>query len=534
MAWLKIILCSAAFSLLPGLLCAEAPWHRKAPPENYNRPVPAKPVIPAKPESYVPVTLTPPPPPREFRGAWITTVGNIDWPSKPGLPVAQQKAELIALLDHAVELKLNTVIFQVRPASDAMYASPLEPWSEYITGTQGRMPTPFYDPLAFAIAEAHRRGLEFHAWFNPFRARHFDAKSPVAPNHISRTHPELVRTYGNQLWIDPGEPAARAFVASVVMDVVKRYDVDGVQFDDYFYPYPEKYADGREIPFPDDASWRKYGLPKHLDRDTWRRDNINEFVESIHKAIHSLKPWVKFGISPFGIWRPMNPPSVRGLDAYAKLYADSRLWLASGWIDYCSPQLYWPVDAPQQSFPALLKWWTQQNVKGRNLWPGLNAAAAGGKFPVTEIARQIQIIRQQPGAGGELFYHLRSLIENKALSNVLQSLYSQKALVPASPWLDAQRPGKPRLLTTSVKKSSVSVRWENSGPEPAWKWVLQSRANGAWTTEILNANQTVWSFSNDAPEYIAVSAVDRTGNLSQAATLKQTPPPHTDKGLINK
>jgi uncharacterized lipoprotein YddW (UPF0748 family) len=253
------------------------------------------PVLLSAAETYRPISLTPPSPLREFRGAWITTVGNIDWPSKPGLTVAEQKAELISLLDRAVQLKLNAVIYQVRPASDAMYASSLEPWSEYVTGTQGRAPTPFYDPLAFAIEEAHQRGLELHAWFNPFRARHFAAKSPVALNHISKTHPEFIRTYSNQLWIDPGEPAARAYVSNVVMDVVKRYDVDGVQFDDYFYPYPEKDAAGREMNFPDDASWRKYGLPKKLDRVIWRRDNINEFVRTIYESIKAAKPRVKFG-----------------------------------------------------------------------------------------------------------------------------------------------------------------------------------------------------------------------------------------------
>lgn len=493
------------------------------------------PVLLSAAETYRPISLTPPSPLREFRGAWITTVGNIDWPSKPGLTVAEQKAELISLLDRAVQLKLNAVIYQVRPASDAMYASSLEPWSEYVTGTQGRAPTPFYDPLAFAIEEAHQRGLELHAWFNPFRARHFAAKSPVALNHISKTHPEFIRTYSNQLWIDPGEPAARAYVSNVVMDVVKRYDVDGVQFDDYFYPYPEKDAAGREMNFPDDASWRKYGLPKKLDRDIWRRDNINEFVRTIYESIKAAKPRVKFGISPFGIWRPMNPLSVRGLDAYAKLYADSRLWLASGWIDYCSPQLYWAVDAPQQSFPALLNWWAQQNIKGRNLWPGLNASAVGSKFSASEIARQIQLIRNQPGGSGEIFYHLRNLTDNGELNSVIRSQYLQAALVPPSPWLDATPPGKPKFtvtLVTSGKKNSVSACWENAGGEPAWKWVLQYRTKEGWTTEILTANQTAKTFPDSAPDVIAISAVDRVGNVSQPVVLKKTPPVHTGKVLL--
>ena len=320
-------------------------------------------------EVYRPVAVTPPEPPREFRGAWITEVAsNQDWPSKPGVPAAQMQAELIALLDRAAQLKLNAVIFQVRPACDAIYASPLEPWSAYLTGRMGQPPQPAFDPLAFAVAEAHQRGLELHAWFNPFRALLPEDKTFVALNHISKTHPELIRQYGDQTWLDPGEPAAREHVLRVILDVVRRYDVDGVQFDDYFYPYPEKDAAGRGLNFPDDASWRKYG--GNLNRDDWRRQNINQFVHDVYQNIKAAKPWVKFGVSPFGIWRPGSPKTILGLDAYANLYADSRLWLASGWVDYFSPQLYWPVDAPQQSFPALLNWWTAQNVNNRGLWPG--------------------------------------------------------------------------------------------------------------------------------------------------------------------
>jgi uncharacterized lipoprotein YddW (UPF0748 family) len=473
---------------------------------------------------YLPVIITPPAPPREFRGAWITEVAtNQDWPSKPGLTAAEQKAELVALLDRAVQLHLNAIVFQVRPASDAFYASSLEPWSEYLTGTQGQPPQPFYDPLAFAIAECHKRGLELHAWFNPFRARRAEAKSPVAANHISRTHPELIRRYGGQLWLDPGDPFVRQYVLRVVMDVVKRYDVDGVQLDDYFYPYPEKDAAGRIQEFPDFATWEKFGAPAGIARDDWRRHGINLFVQSVYQNIKAVKPWVKFGVSPFGIWRPGYPKQIKGLDAYANLYADTRLWLASGWLDYFSPQLYWPVDAPQQGFPALLNWWMQQNVKGRHLWPGLNAANAGGKWPPDEIARQIAITRAQPGAGGEIFYHLNSLTENSALAGVIRNAYPQAALVPPSPWLDSVAPEKPGLVVDENSRTSLQVSWGNPGGESARLWVLQFRGtNNVWQTEILSANQTTQIFSNAIPDVIAVSAVDRTGNLGAAAALKKT------------
>jgi uncharacterized lipoprotein YddW (UPF0748 family) len=468
---------------------------------------------------YRPASIVPPNPPREFRGAWITEVAaNPDWPSEPGLSTAEQKAELIALLDRAAQLHLNAVIFQIRPACDAVYSSPLEPWSEYLTGAQGKAPEPFYDPLAFAIEEAHKRGLELHAWINPFRASLAQSKSPVALNHISKTHPELVRKYGDLLWLDPGEPAVRDHVLRVVMDVVRRYDVDGVQFDDYFYPYPQKDSAGRNLDFPDYATWKKYG--KGLDRDDWRRQNINQFIQSVYQNIKAAKPWVKFGISPFGIWRPGFPKQIKGLDAYASLYADSRLWLASGWLDYFAPQLYWPVDAPQQSFPALLDWWSQQNVKGRHLWPGLSAANVGEKFSANEIARQIQIIRAQPGASGEIFYHLQNLVDNPALAEILRAQFNQPALVPASPWLGSTPPDKPILTATSEKSSRLIVRWENSGVEPVWIWVFQFRAtNDVWTTQILPANQTNHVFENSNPEAISIRAVDRVGNLSALTVL---------------
>jgi uncharacterized lipoprotein YddW (UPF0748 family) len=470
--------------------------------------------------TYVPASVKPPAPVREFRGAWIAAVAtNQDWPSKPGLPVAQQKAELIALLDRAAQLHLNAIIFQVRPACDAMYASPIEPWSERITGTQGKAPQPFYDPLAFAIAEAHKRGLELHAWFNPFRATHPLAESRVALNHISKTHPELVRQYGRHLVLDPGEPAAQAHTLAVVMDVVRRYDVDGVQFDDYFYPYPDKDAAGRELNFPDDATWRKYGLPGGLSRDDWRRQNVNQLVQKVYQSIKATKPWVKFGISPFGIWRPDFSKQIQGMDAYAKLYADSRLWLVNGWLDYLAPQLYWPIGQRGHSFPVLLQWWRAQNVKGRHVWPGLYDVSAGKEFFTDEIPRQIQIAREQ-SAGGEIHFHLRSVTQNPALADAIRAQYSQPALVPASPWLDSIPPDKPKL-TIGESRAGWRFQWESSGSEPAWLWVLQFRTNEIWTTEILPANETTRTFFNSQPDVVSISAVDRTGNLSSPAALKK-------------
>lgn len=479
---------------------------------------------------YQPVAVTPPAPPREFRAAWITVVAaNPDWPSEPGLPVAQQKAELISLLDRAAQLHFNAVIFQVRPGSDALYASAIEPWSERLTGTMGRAPKPFYDPLAFAVQEAHQRGLELHAWFNPFRALHPLLKSPVASNHVTKTHPEWIRKYDTQSWIDPGEPAARAYVLRVVMDVVRRYDVDGVTFDDYFYPYPVKNASGRVLDFPDDASWRKYGLHSGLTRDAWRRQNVDEFVQSVYRSIKAAKPWVEFGISPFGIWRPGHPLSVKGLDAYANLYADSRLWLASGWVDYFAPQLYWSVDAPQQSFPALLDWWSSQNTKGRHLWPALNDANVGSTWKPEEIARQMELIRKRPDAG-EIHFHLRNVLDNPVLAGFVRAKYSQPALVPASPWLDSSSPGKPTISAT-ITGAHLEVRWNKATDELIQSWVLQYRGlNGGWTTQIVPANQSGCVFAKSQPEVISIRAVNRYGNISPpAAVEKNTPEPKSGR-----
>jgi uncharacterized lipoprotein YddW (UPF0748 family) len=474
---------------------------------------------------YQPSSIIPPEPPREFRGAWVATVANKDWPSAPGLSVAQQKAELISLLDTAVRLKLNAVIFQVRPSSDAMYASPIEPWSAYLMGAQGQAPEPFYDPLAFAIEEAHRRGLELHAWFNPFRVRFAGAQWYPAPNNIARTHPDWVREYNSQLWLDPGEPAARAYVLRIIMDVVRRYDVDGVHLDDYFYPYPAPLGKGLFVGFPDDASWREFGMQSGLDRADWRRQNINQFIQSVYQSIKSVKPWVKFGVSPFGIWRPGNPPQIRGSDAYAELFADSRLWLASGWIDYFSPQLYWPIESPEHSYTALLNWWAQQNVRGRNLWPGLAAMDAGVKFPAAEIANQIAVTRRQPGAGGEIMFHLGSLAYNAALANAVADEYVQTALVPASPWLASALPARPELVEQPAGRNGYIFQWAPANTNsPVAKWILQYYdTDYSWKTYYLPPAQRSQYFAF-APQAVSLRAMDRAGDLSPAAVVSKPVP----------
>ena len=476
------------------------------------------------------VTNLPPAPAREFRAAWIATVANIDWPSKPGLPVAQQKAELILLIDRAAALHFNAVFFQVRSVSDAVYFSGLEPWSEYLTGTQGKAPDPLYDPLALAAAEAHKRGLQLHAWFNPFRAGHPQSKSPAAADHVTRTHPELVHHYGTQTVLDPGEPLTQSRALAAILDVVNRYDVDGVVIDDYFYPYPEKNYLGVDMDFPDEASWRKYGVATGMSRADWRRENVNRFVHNLSDAVKKAKPWVQFGVSPFGIWRPQNPPSIRGMDAVEKIYADSRKWLVNGWVDYFVPQLYWTISAPQQSFTQLYFWWRAQNVKGRHVWAGLADFSAGTKFSMDEIPKQIQIVRQHNDPG-EVHYHLRSILENPALMSAVAAQYAQPALVPVSPWIPSAPPVQPRL-SVEVGDNSAHARWQLNPGKPAMWWLVQCHIGKIWKSSVFPAGQTDLYLDHGKPDAVMVQAVDRLGNLSEAAVWlpKKYATPVVEKG----
>jgi uncharacterized lipoprotein YddW (UPF0748 family) len=473
--------------------------------------------------SYEASQIVPPRPTQEFRGVWIATVQNIDWPSKPGLTTDQQKAELISLMDNAAKLKLNAVIFQVRPAADALYASKIEPWSEYLTGTMGRAPSPYYDPLQFAIEEAHKRGLELHAWFNPYRALHASSKSAIANNHISKTHPELVKRYGKYLWLDPGERAVQDYSLSVIMDVVNRYDIDGVQFDDYFYPDPSDSSANGD--FPDDLSWKKYGAATGMSRADWRRDNVNTFVQRAWTSIKTAKPWIKFGISPFGIWRPNNPLQIRGKDAFTVLNADSRKWLMNGWVDYLAPQLYWPMDKKEQSFPVLLNWWLLQNPLGRYVWPGL-AIYNADKWHPDEIQNQIRFERKEPGISGILLYSMSGLTGDSTVAKALSAqLFNDHALVPPTPnskFFNNKPPEKPTLSTTiNGSGNTVTISWKSPPNQVVRWWIIQKLTGTTWTTEFLAAKETSRTFTGTMPDAIAVTAMYRGDVLGQPAVVRQ-------------
>ncbi len=458
--------------------------------------------------------------PREMRAVWVASVANIDWPSEPGLPVAQQKAELRTIMDRAVQLNMNAIILQVRPSADALYNSPHEPWSEYLTGKQGRPPKPYYDPLAFAVEEAHRRGLELHAWFNPFRAYHNAAKTGFAQSHIKNKNPKLVKKYGRYYWLDPGEPEARAYSRKVILDAVRRYDIDGVHLDDYFYPYAQVGADGRDIPFPDSDSYQDYVRQNgSMRRDDWRRQNINRFVKNLYEELHKVKPKIRFGISPFGIWRPGNPPQIKGYDAYARIYADAKKWINNGWVDYIAPQLYWPIDRTAQSFPVLLKWWHGQNTYNRHLWPGLYTSRVGGEWKAEEISNQIKLSRRQEGATGAIHFSVKPLMNNAGdvSGQLLSGVYAQPALVPASHWLSSRRPPQPDATLETIGNKQIITLAADSSEEP-WLWVLKSRYGDRWQLDIIPGWIKSKALASDNEDGIlkgaVITTVNRVGNES--------------------
>ena len=488
----------------------------------------------------------PPPAPREFRAAWVATVANIDWPSRKGLSSAAQQEEIRILLDRAVALKLNAIILQVRPCADALYLSDLEPWSEYLSGTQGQPPVPFYDPLALWISEAHARGLELHAWFNPFRTRLGDLKLPSSPQHVSQSRPQWVKAYGNQLWMDPGEPAAAAHSLAVVLDVLKRYDVDGIHLDDYFYPYPVPQGEDTksELDFPDTSSWQRY-----LDgggtstRDDWRRSNVDALVQRLNTSIHQIKPWVRFGISPFGIGRPdLRPAGIQGFSQYHKLYADVERWLQAGWLDYLVPQLYWPIDQKEQAFVPLLDYWHRQNTQGRHVWAGLFtsrvlAAPVGGvavpkaSWLPDEIARQIAAVRQRAPGTGHAHFSMVALLQNRqGIADVLQAdTYASPALVPASPWLESEAPVAPTATVTALMGSYGPLRIvvdPAAGGKAALCWAVWLRYGNQWSFQISRASAFTVPAQRDSVSPggailsgIVVSAIDRVGNESPRTAL---------------
>lgn len=485
--------------------------------------------------AHAPLTA-PPPVAREFRAAWATSIedrGLRDWPSAPGLSPDSQRAELRTMLDRAAASGLNAVLLHVRMAGDAMYPTTYAPWSAALTGTSGLGPKPAYDPLAFAVTEAHARGLQLHAWFNPFRARLPGSSGRMAASHVTRAHPDWVRKYGSQTWIDPGNPAARAFVLATILDVVRRYDIDGVHIDDYFYPYREsetvtrrvhgrRVRTRRQLDFPDASTWKKYGKAKgYTDRDDWRRANVDSFVHALYTGVKAIKPWVVVGISPFGIWRSGSPPGVTGLDAYSEIFADSRHWLAEGWLDYLAPQLYWQLDGTQNRFRALDAWWRTQNPQRRYVWPGLYTSMTHGDnaWPATEIADEIASIRDSrigsSDPPGHVHFRISALFAHDGrLASVLRDgVYREPALVPAFPWLGSTAPAAPKLSVVAENGPSTVVLAPGDTVPVRW-WLVQTRdRSGHWSESLRPPGDDRVSTALD-PDEVAVTAIGATGIAS--------------------
>ncbi len=448
---------------------------------------------------------------REFRGAWVTTVWNSDWPSKAGLSTAQQQAEFIEIVTRLQALNFNALILQVRPEGDALYASQLEPWSAWLTGTQGKAPEPYYDPLEFAIAECHKRNIELHAWFNPYRAKTSIAVRPNARPHIALTNPEVVYQWGNQLWMDPGIKIVQDRAYNVIMDVVRRYDIDAVHLDDYFYPYPIRGQD-----FPDAKTYAAYrSAGGGLSLADWRRQNVDQMVLRLFQGIKATKPHVKFGISPFGIYRPGQPPGINGLDAYNVLYADAKKWLEQGWVDYMAPQLYWRIDQTAQSYPVLLKWWTEINPQQRHIYVGNNISQLDGKaWKNDEINKQVTITRNLVAnlSLGNIFFSMSSINQNREgiADSFRNSLYATPAIVPSMSWQNTTAPPPPQELQVNNRRLS----WKPGDDQPVRSWTLYRQTGNTWILQrILSAGTTFATVQQ--PGTYAVCAVNRLANESQ-------------------
>ena len=377
----------------------------------------------------------------EFRGVWVATVDNIDWPSRGNYNSDSQKVEFIKLLDMHQRNGMNAMIVQIRPVTDAFYPSQYEPWSEFLTGTQGRPPMPYYDPLEFMINETHKRGMEFHAWMNPYRAVFNIGKSSIAASHISRIHPEWFLTYGDKRYFDPGNKEAQQFVNNVVKDVVSRYAVDAVHFDDYFYPYR---IAGKE--FPDNANYLRYG--NGMNKEDWRRSNVDSIILMLSTTIKKANQKCQFGISPFGVWRnddkdPEGSKTKAGQTNYDDLYADILLWLRNGWIDYVAPQLYWEFGNKAAPYEILLDWWSKHTY-GRNCYIGLGVYRANSNAAwkdITQLPRQIEALRNTPNIQGMIFFSSRSFNNNpNGWSDSLRLEYFKEPVkTPEMNWINSSR-----------------------------------------------------------------------------------------------
>lgn len=473
-------------------------------------------------------------PKREFRGVWIATVENIDWP-KPKSTTDQQKQQLTAILDAHQRIGINAVFFQVRPAADAFYTKSTEPWSKWLNGKQGQAPDPAYDPLEFAIAEAHKRGMELHAWFNPYRATTDNKYYALAPNHITNLKPEWFFTYGGQKLFNPGLPEVREYIIHIILNVVDNYDVDGIHMDDYFYPY---LVDGQTL--HDEDAFKQYGA-NFTDVKDWRRHNVDTLIQTLGDSIRKHKPHVKFGVSPFGIWanKYQNPEGseTHGGSSYYENYADARKWMKEGWVDYVVPQLYWPISSRLAPYDTLLNWWSN-NTFNRHLYIGMavyrfaehSKASLAYKNP-SEIPTEMRDLRNNPRVEGSVFFSSNSLTDNfnSFADSLHTNFYKYPALPPQMLWLDSIPPNVPQNLVARPFNNGIVLNWQTPLPakdkEPVYGYVIY-RFDGNDKVDINNPahilqiqyNDSVTYFDNNVQKghtylYI-ITALDRLKNES--------------------
>ncbi len=478
-------------------------------------------------------------PKRQLRADWIATVVNIDWPSAPGLSPAQQKRELVALYDQAVDRGLNAVVVQVRPTADTFWPSAFEPWSRYLTGTPGQGPG--YDPMKYAVRQAHARNLEFHAWFNPYRVSMDTDRTKLAPGSPAAQHPDWVIEYGGKLYYDPGLPQVRELTTDVILEATRRYDVDGVHFDDYFYPYPVAGQD-----FADDATFAAHGgdFPDTPEgRADWRRDNTDKLIEGLDRRIHRAKPWVLFGVSPFAVWRnaatdPEGSATTAGAETYDDLYADTRRWVREEWLDYVAPQVYWNIGFAPADYGVLVPWWSEQ-VAGTDVQlyvgqatykVGVEPAQDPAWLDPQEMNRHLTFNRDYPEVDGDIYFSAVQVRANRLghMDLVQAEHYTRPALLPVTEGVPGRRPDAVRRLDADRRGVDVLLRWRGDAERYA-VYAVPGRRVGACDLDDARhlvgvVNGTTWvdqRAPRRATTYV-VTALDRAHRESRpvAATVR--------------
>lgn len=471
-------------------------------------------------------------PKREFRAVWFTTVKNLDWPKTPNETVADQKKNAIQMLDKLRKANFNAIIFQVRPECDAFYESKYEPWSFYLTGMQGKAPKPFYDPLKFMIDESHKRSMELHAWINPFRAEKEINGYPLSKTHISKIHPEWIYTNGKTKYLNPGIPEVRNYITDVIVDIIKNYYVDGIHFDDYFYPYSH-------ITSEDSSTFLKYSRGiKNIDN--WRRDNINLLISQVYDSMMTIDPSLKFGISPFGIWKPDHPKGIKGMSAYDNIYCDALAWLDSKTVDYITPQLYWKIGG-NQDFKKLLNWWSK-NLNDRHLYSG-HGSYRLYKWKNDEVVNQIKINRKNKNAQGSVYFRTNvGVLDNPKgfYDSLLTNYYKYSALSPVMEWKNSKKPNSPENLKYQLNsnKNKKYLFWERDSLDNSYNYVIYKFKNkNKIKKKIKNPKNIIEISSNNeinlkpirskGPYYYAVTKVNKYDLESDISELFKIYPPIT-------